>query len=157
MSSPPDLDWNNLRQVQLEITRWAQETFPHRTDHHATYKLNMEEIPELMMHKKEKGTENIGTELADCFILLLDLGSLWGVDVAQAIEKKMRVNYARQWNMDANGIAQHVKIGTTAEVDLSQIECPNCKAKSTEAAAVTSIYQYHCQLCDHYFDDDCPF
>ncbi len=159
MSTPPDIDWNNLRAAQDEITRWATEQFPHRTDHHAIHKLMVEEIPEMAMHKKEKGTEEIGTELADCLILLLDLASLWEVDVVDALRAKMEINYLRKWDQDANGIMQHVPVihPAVTEVDLSQVECPNCKAKSTEAAAVTSIYQYHCQLCDHYFDDDIPF
>lgn len=109
MDSPPNINWESLMEVQLEIFRWANEQFPHRTDHHAIYKLVVEEIPELMMHKKEKGMSGIGLELADCFILLMDLACIWGVDLSVAIQEKMKINYARQWNMDANGIMQHIE------------------------------------------------
>jgi hypothetical protein len=108
MNSPPDINWNDLSQVQAEITRWASEQFPHRTDYHAFYKLMMHEIPELAVHKKERGVGTIGTELADCFILLLDLASLWKVDIAHAIFEKMQINYDRVWEKDENGIMQHV-------------------------------------------------
>lgn len=168
MSTPPDIDWNDLRAVQDEITRWAQETFPHRTDHHAAYKLNMEEIPELMMHKKEKGTEDIGPELADCLILLLDLASLWEVDVVEALRAKMAVNYGRSWNMDANGIMQHVPLVDDSEATViitpvttglvTGMRCPGCNSTdSIVHAPVTSIYLYHCNLCGRDFDDDIPF
>jgi NTP pyrophosphatase (non-canonical NTP hydrolase) len=103
-----DIDWTNIQAVQDEITCWASNRFPHRTDHHAIYKLMVEEIPELAMHKKEKGIEGIGPELADCFILLLDLASLWEIDVVDAIRSKMAINYNREWKQDSNGIMQHV-------------------------------------------------
>jgi len=105
-----NINWTDIRVVQAEITRWAQERFPHRTDFHALHKLVLSEIPELVTHKKEHGTEDIGLELADCFILLLDLGSLWGVDIASAIQNKMAVNYLREWDKDENGIMQHKRI-----------------------------------------------
>lgn len=130
MSNPPDIDWNDLRAAQDEITRWASEQFPHRTDHHAIHKLMVEEIPEMAMHKKEKGTEAIGTELADCLILLLDLASLWEVDVVEALRTKMKTNYARQWKMDNNGIMQH-----TPDNPLRHCTNPNMTSEAAEMLA----------------------
>lgn len=144
-------------QVQDEITRWAQERFPHRTDFHAIYKLVVEEVPELMVHKKEKGVATIGTELADCFILLLDLASMWEVDIAQAIHEKMQTNYSREWNKDENGIMQHVKIDLDPE-KITGVKCPHCgNEDKIESAAATSIFLYHCTACGENFDDDIPF
>lgn len=160
MSNPPDINWNNLSQVQAEITRWASERFPHRTDHHAIYKLMVEEIPELAIHKKEKGVGTIGTELADCFILLLDLASLWNVDIAQAIWDKMRINYARQWNMDINGIMQHVPVqddSQAREMVLKSVKCPQCDGDTIETTPSSAINLYRCTACEFEFDDDIPF
>lgn len=157
MSSPPDINWNDMSQVQAEITRWAQDRFPHRTDHHAIHKLMVEEIPEMAMHKKEHGTGTIGTELADCFILLFDLASLWKVDIAHAIFEKMQINYARQWNMDVNGIMRHVPVKVDSLIPEGLV-CPHCgNGYMIETAAVTSIFQYHCTACGENFDDDIPF
>lgn len=161
MSTPPDINWNDLRAVQDEITRWAQETFPHRTDHHAAYKLNMEEIPELMMHKKEKGTEDIGPELADCLILLLDLASLWEVDAVEALRSKMAINYGRTWNMDVNGIAQHLPLqddshAPAVEPFVNGVRCPGCESRQVVHASPLSYFTYRCVVCDNEFDDDIP-
>lgn len=156
MSSPPDINWNDMSQVQAEITRWAQDRFPHRTDHHAIHKLMVEEIPEMAMHKKEHGTGTIGTELADCFILLFDLASLWKVDMAHAIFEKMQINYARQWAQDENGIMQHVPVKVDSMIPEGLV-CPECGNDKIELAAVTSSSRYHCPACNTYFDDDCPF
>lgn len=154
MSSPPNIDWNNLRAAQDEITRWASEQFPHRTDHHAIHKLMVEEIPEMAMHKKEKGTETIGTELADCLILLLDLASLWEVDVVDALREKMAINYARSWAQDANGIMQHVELDPDK---ITGVQCPRCGNEDIEAAGPTSLLMYNCRKCNTQFDDDIPF
>ncbi len=163
MNSPPEIDWNNLSQVQEEITRWAQERFPHRTDHHAIYKLMVEEIPELAMHKKEHGTEGIGPELADCFILLADLASLWKIDMAHAIFQKMQINYNRAWVMDTNGIMQHVPVqDDSAPPAVEMPSCcpqPDCRglSKNIERAPASSVFLYRCNLCGWNFDDDIPF
>lgn len=103
-----DIEWGDMRQVQAEITRWAENRFPGRTDFAALSKLVLHEIPELLTHKKEHGTQGIGPELADCFILLFDLASMWNVDMIHAIATKMEINYERQWTRDENGIMQHI-------------------------------------------------
>lgn len=171
MSNPPDINWNDMGQVQDEITRWAQERFPHRTDHHAIHKLMVEEIPEMAMHKKEHGTGTIGTELADCFILLFDLASLWKVDMAHAIFEKMQINYARQWERDVHGIMQHVEEVEPPE-PRGVYPCPNCQQPASSRAltpeeSAEAIVQWGnqsvcpfdsvCLGCHQMFDSNCPF
>lgn len=135
--SNPDLDWTSIRAVQVEITRWAEQQFPGRTDFAALAKLVLHEIPEMLVHKKERGLDQIGLELADCFILLLDLASMWQVDVAAAIREKMQVNYNRTWNRDENGIMQHIQaLVTEEEIPLgfgtksqpTVVYCPQCRS-----------------------------
>lgn len=172
--------WNELSEVQKEIHRWADEQFPDRTDFNALSKLVLHEIPELLVHKKEKGLEGIGTELADCFILLMDLASMWEVDVDQAIAEKMRINYTRQWNKDENGIMQHrtgfqvfipheelgpyisnhaspptkcVYCGSSDTRLLTDVELEVIKANFPEDLSDTT----RCRDCGSTFDDSIPF
>lgn len=163
-------DWERLDLVQQEITRWADEQFPGRTDHQTIYKLVVHEIPELMTHKKEKGTAGIGTELADCFILLMDLASMWGVDLTEAIRDKMETNYQRTWERDAHGIMQHVKtplynctnpnMTSEAKRFLLQVDSGRCRyypdcycgtelKPPAEPARVDLVYCPYCRSCSH--------
>lgn len=103
------VDWTDFVEVQKFVNRWANLTFPDREPDSSIFKLVMEEIPEMLLHKKQHGVEGIGDELADCFILLLDLATIWNVDIALAIRRKMRVNMNRSWVKDkATGFYNHV-------------------------------------------------
>src|SRR5437764_866984 len=66
-------NWDSITETALYIHYWAQRTFPGRNPNASLSKLVLEEIPELLAHKKKDGINNIGAELADCFILLMDL------------------------------------------------------------------------------------
>lgn len=95
-----DIDWDSMYDVAKYVNEWARRTFPGRKPKASLTKLTMEEIPELLIHLKEKGTDGIGDELADCFILLLDLAYTWDVNLAKAISRKMLVNERRMWTKD---------------------------------------------------------
>lgn len=90
----------NIRLLQGSINAWANRVFPGRVPEASLTKLVMEEIPELLAHKREFGVVGIAGEVADCLILLLDLCEMWGVDAAQAIEDKMTINDKRTWQHD---------------------------------------------------------
>lgn len=101
-------DWNDLRAAQLEITRWADGTFPARSPYKALTKLVMHEVPEMLRHVEENGTETVGPELADCLILLFDLATLWEVNIPEALKQKMAINYQREWvKNEESGLYQH--------------------------------------------------
>ena len=103
-------DWNSIQVAQIAIHEWANKTFPGRAPKASLNKLVMEEIPELLTHLKEHGVEGIGEELADCFILLLDLAEIWGVNLPKAIQRKMLKNVGRGWVKDADtGFYNHVE------------------------------------------------
>lgn len=115
-------DFRDIRLVAAWINAWADATFPGRKPKAALTKLVMEEIPELLTHLKEKGPEGIGGELADCFILLMDLAVIWKVDLPSAIRDKMEINERRMWRKDEIGHYHHVSLtpevnfeGATAE------------------------------------------
>ena len=64
----------------------------------------LEEIGELIASDRM----NDPHELADVAILVLDLFTLQGVDMAQAVRDKMDANKARTWIVADNGAARQV-------------------------------------------------
>lgn len=51
-----------------------------------------------------------GEEMADCFILLLNLAEMAGVDLMAEARRKMEINRKRKWGApDADGVCHHVK------------------------------------------------
>lgn len=101
-------DWNDINDVALTITTWANATFPDRKPDSSLFKLVMEEIPELLQHKKKHGIEDIGEEFADCLILLLDLAMIWNINLSQALSDKMYKNVERKWALDpSTGFYNH--------------------------------------------------
>lgn len=114
MIDPDLVEWNKMDSVAWAIHHWANETFPGRKPDSSLFKLVMEEIPEILQHKKKYGVEGIGDELADCIILLFDLSVIWDISLSSALERKMRINLTRTWNKDENtGFYNHGP-GTTA-------------------------------------------
>ena len=105
-----NIDWDRMTVAQKAINSWANKTFPNRVPEASLVKLVMEEIPELLAHRKKEGAEGIEGELADCFILLFDLAEIWGVNVGKAVFEKMLTNLQRTWTHDpATGFYNHVK------------------------------------------------
>lgn len=101
--------WDSMSYAQIQIWTWANKTFGENRDPQASLsKLVLEEIPELLMHRKEKGMEGLDEEFADVMILLLDLAVLWDIDVARGLMNKMATNRARTWNLDqSTGFYNH--------------------------------------------------
>lgn len=51
-----------------------------------------------------------GEEMADCFILLMNLAEMHGHDLMTEAQKKMDKNRARKWGKpDERGVCHHVK------------------------------------------------
>lgn len=105
------VNWDSLSDAASAINAWANRTFPGRGPKSSVNKLGMEELPELLIHLKERGTEGIGEEWADCLILLLDLAVIWKINPAEAIKRKMEINNHRMWRKDEEtGFYNHVSI-----------------------------------------------
>lgn len=64
----------------------------------------LEELGELIASDRMKDPQ----ELADVAILVLDLFTLQGIDMADAVRTKMEINQTRQWVVSDNGAARHV-------------------------------------------------
>lgn len=110
------VDWDSMSDAADAINAWANRTFPGRKPKAALSKLTMAEIPELLVHLNEHGTDNIGEEWADCLILLLDLAVTWKVNPGEAIRRKMEINNHRMWRKDEDtGHFQHVVVKQVAD------------------------------------------
>lgn len=97
------VNWDSIGDVQRVIKLWANKNFPRRTSHQALCKLVLEEIPEFLQE------QDSAEEYADLLILIFDIASLRGIDIAEALEAKMKINIQRKWSIDPNtGIAKHI-------------------------------------------------
>lgn len=95
-----------IQRLQQMISEWADEVYPDRTVENALTKMMLHEIPELL-HGKAMDP----MEFADVAILLFDVAHLQGIDIAQAMRFKMKVNRNRKWEIDpATGLMSHVKL-----------------------------------------------
>ena len=108
-SSPmPDVTLDNdgeaAETISDLIVGWADEVFPDRTITNAINKLVLEEIPEYLL------AQDNPMELADLAILIYDIAHLAGVDLDDAIRKKMKVNKSRSWEVnETTGLMSHIK------------------------------------------------
>jgi NTP pyrophosphatase (non-canonical NTP hydrolase) len=94
----------SIDMLQTEIAEWADGLNPNRTPLSTIAKL-LEELGELIASEKM----NDPLELADIFILALDLAHLQDVNIAEAVAQKMEINRARTWTISDNGAMSHVK------------------------------------------------
>jgi len=51
-----------------------------------------------------KDKDELGSELADVTLYLLQLASVTGIDLEQAVLKKLEVNQSREWDMDESKV-----------------------------------------------------
>jgi NTP pyrophosphatase (non-canonical NTP hydrolase) len=94
----------SIASLQAEIAEWADGLNPNRTPLSTIAKL-LEELGEVIASEKM----NDPLELADIFILALDLAHLQKVDITEAVVRKMEINRARTWTISDNGAMSHVK------------------------------------------------
>lgn len=98
----PQLFNMDIKTIQDEISAWADEAFPDRPMQSALLKL-YEEIGEMVRDIRNP------SEHADVYILMLDISKMAGVDVEDAILRKLSVNRSRTWKRTNNGTMQHLQ------------------------------------------------
>lgn len=85
-----------------EVYRWAEETFPNRTD--ASMFLKMyKELGELVDEPSDS------LEIADLFIMLMDYARRKNVNITTAVMVKLEINRRRTWIIKPDGTMSHVK------------------------------------------------
>jgi NTP pyrophosphatase (non-canonical NTP hydrolase) len=67
----------------------------------ASLAIEAAEVLELYQWGEQAAPPELAAELADVALYLLQLASVSGVDLEQAILDKLRINYGRQWNPPA--------------------------------------------------------
>lgn len=98
-SQPPA----RLDVVLAEVVAWGRETFPTSTDVTKTMHL-MEEVQELHEHPGD------ALEMADVLMILAHLAASKGVNLADAVKRKLEICRTRTWAPpDANGVIKHVR------------------------------------------------
>ena len=99
-----------IRNLQREVSAWADSVYPNRTLESVIGKLR-EEYQELMDALQLNGRID-PLELADVLILALDGATLARVDVQNAVREKVGINYERSWLIDPKtGLMSHRKDG----------------------------------------------
>jgi NTP pyrophosphatase (non-canonical NTP hydrolase) len=92
----------DINHLAADVHDWANQVFPERTDASMFLKL-YGEIAELIEAKDPED------EIADVLIMVLDYAKRKGVNPSVAIQKKMRTNRCRVWQITQMGTMQHVK------------------------------------------------
>lgn len=85
---------DTLRELQTEVTAWADSVYPGRSFQSIVGKLD-EELAEI----KKSGYAD-PDEFADTIILLFDLASQANIDIADAVRAKINKNKNRVWEID---------------------------------------------------------
>lgn len=68
------------------------------------------EAAELLDSIANQGTYRegaVGEEVADVFILLIDIADQLGVDIEAEFQKKMEINKARKWQVKDGSLTHH--------------------------------------------------
>lgn len=124
---------NDLQTLNDAIIVWQRETFPTATISSTILHLASEigecisaaapgiqdilayEARQKLLAGSLKNSNAIESEIADVFILLVQLADTAGVNLAQVVEKKMLENAARKWKSpDSTGVIEHAN-ATTSE------------------------------------------
>lgn len=103
---------DNKNESQNSISEWADNTFgPSNTNLRTAQRAN-EEMKELLDKlESNDNDESAKEEIADVFIVLYRLASRMNVNVHDEIDKKMRINRSRTWELDGTGHGYHKKCG----------------------------------------------
>jgi hypothetical protein len=97
-----------VAELQAEIADWIGPLNPGRHPGGTIAKL-LEEIGELISSQRAHDP----LEVADVLILALDLATILGIDVEDAVKAKLDINRRRSWRRADNGAMRHISDPTT--------------------------------------------
>ncbi len=91
------------------ITDWQAATFGPVTPERAWARFE-EEFDELHFRDEDSSSDAVADEAADVVITFAAwVKARTGLDLADAVERKMAINRAREWKLDGAGCGYHVK------------------------------------------------
>lgn len=93
--------------LQDDVVSWADSISKHRSPKDAVVKM-VSETSELLDAVLNGTLRDVEGELADCFILMLDLAAMHNVDLLHAARVKMMVNKTREWRNEG-GVIRRIK------------------------------------------------
>lgn len=96
-------------ETQYTINEWANSTFGNaKSALSITIRAN-EEMAELLSELKTENydKDKVAEECVDVIIIMMRLFSLLGKDYLEEINKKMKINRKRQWNVNSSGHGYH--------------------------------------------------
>jgi NTP pyrophosphatase (non-canonical NTP hydrolase) len=93
-----------IETMTKQVVEWISQYIPDnkRNPMNTAIKLS-EEVSELL-HAIHSGEGNVGHELADIFILTLDIAHLKGYNLEDEFLKKMDINRMRRWNQEKGAL-----------------------------------------------------
>lgn len=107
-------DLNYIQNFMNDVHLWADNTFgKNRTAIPALHHLSKEVKEVISGIENDHTNDSIEMEFADCFILIINAASKYGMTFESLIkraESKMIINKKRLWNPpDENGVCQHIE------------------------------------------------
>jgi NTP pyrophosphatase (non-canonical NTP hydrolase) len=94
-----------------DIVEWQRATFGRCTPDSAFQRAReeWEELAEKHGNGGADGSRAVITEAADVVIVLAAYVASQGWDLAQEVERKMKINRARKWQLTGDGCGQHIR------------------------------------------------
>lgn len=110
----------SFTEISQEITDWQDSVFTEATPLSAATHLQREVVELVFEIQKLKfqpanhlDTSALEKEIADCFLLIVGVAHLSGINLEAAIEEKMKINRRRIWGKpDSEGVVEHVREDT---------------------------------------------
>lgn len=103
-----------IEELLKEITDWQDSVFTEATPLSAAKHLRTEVkelINSLTYDPDEVNTEHLAPyEIADCFLLIVAVANLSGIDLLAAAKEKLEINKQRTWGeVNEEGFVEHVR------------------------------------------------
>lgn len=97
-------------ECQASISSWAEQTFgPSSSNARVASRANEEMAELLRALTADDNHPNAIEEAADVVIVLFRLAGRMGESLMAEVDRKMAINRAREWNVDASGHGYHVR------------------------------------------------
>lgn len=97
-----------MAETSKTILVWGDETFGKVQDPVALVKRAAEEMDELIEALENGDTDEAGKEAADVTILLHRLMGTLNKELADEVDKKMKINRNRTWKSAGDGTGGHI-------------------------------------------------
>ena len=98
-----------MGETQDSVTAWGEQTFGPVATPSVLVERARIEFDELVEAVKTGESGDVAQEMADVLIILYRLATIFGFEVSDAVDAKMKINRARQWRPKGDGTGSHVK------------------------------------------------